>query len=141
MSTFDYSDLNAYLLVVVGLAKPRPDQVLLYDTISRRARAQDILTLREIQPICQKEDLVILQAEDTLDKAMKAFGSGIHRVLITKGGNVIGILSQLRIAEFFWREAANFPVIDRLFGAMLRDLGIGAQQIIAQLPLLGRRYR
>jgi len=131
-TTFDYSDLNAYLLVVIGLAKPGPDQVSLYDTISKRARAQEKVTLREIQPICRKEELVVLRAKDTLDKAIEAFGSGIHRILIANDfGEVIGLLSQLRLAEFFWHEAVNFPVIDRMFGSMLRDLGIGAQQIIA----------
>ncbi|EGS19431.1 uncharacterized protein CTHT_0048910 [Thermochaetoides thermophila DSM 1495] len=131
-TTFDYSDLNAYLLVVIGLAKPGPNQVALYDTISKRARAQEKVTLREIQPICQKEELVVLRAKDTLDKAIEAFGSGIHRILIANDtGEVVGLLSQLRLAEFFWHEAVNFPVIDRLFGSMLRDLGIGAQQVIA----------
>lgn len=75
---------------------------------------------------------MVLSAESTLDVAMEAFGSGIHRILITNQAHeVVGILSQLRLLEFFWNEAVNFPTIDRLYGSLLRDLGIGTHQIIA----------
>ncbi|CAP49289.1 uncharacterized protein PODANS_5_6150 [Podospora anserina S mat+] len=132
ISTFDYSDLNAYLLVVVGLAKPEEEQIELYDHIAKSAQAQTPVALREIQPILKKSELVALPAEATLDAAVEAFGSGIHRLLITNSaGEVIGILSQLRLLEFFWKEAVNFPVIDRLYGSVLRDLQIGSTQIIA----------
>ncbi|KAK3384806.1 hypothetical protein B0H63DRAFT_171385 [Podospora didyma] len=132
ISTFDHNDLNAYLLVVVGLAKPDEEHVQLYDEIAKKAQAQTAITLLEIQRICRKEELVTLSAESTLDKAMEAFGSGIHRLLVTnQAGEVAGVLSQLRLLEFFWNEAVNFPVIDRLYGSLLRDLQIGTQQIIA----------
>ncbi|KAK0713786.1 hypothetical protein B0T26DRAFT_371233 [Lasiosphaeria miniovina] len=132
VSTFDHNDLNAYLLVVLGLAKPDEEHVELYDGISKKAQSQTAIALREIQSICRKEQLVALPAELTLDKAMEAFGSGIHRLLLTnQASEVVGILSQLRLLEFFWNEAVNFPVIDRLYGSVLRDLQIGTQQIIA----------
>ncbi|KAK0724821.1 hypothetical protein B0H67DRAFT_116251 [Lasiosphaeris hirsuta] len=132
ISTFDYSDLNAYLLVVVGLAKPDEDNLELYGQISAKAQVQEAISLREIRELSRKEQLVALPSESTLDKAMEAFGSGIHRLLITnQTGEVTGILSQLRLLEFFWQEAVNFPVIDRLYGSLLRDLQVGTQQIIA----------
>ncbi|KAK3984938.1 hypothetical protein QBC44DRAFT_166410 [Cladorrhinum sp. PSN332] len=132
ISTFDYTDLNAYLLVVVGLAKPDEENIELYAGISERAQAQKPILLREIQSLSRKEQLVVLPAESTLDRAMEAFGSGVHRILITNQANeVIGILSQLRLLEFFWNEAVNFPVIDRLYGCLLRDLQVGTNKIIA----------
>ncbi|KAK4161662.1 hypothetical protein QBC43DRAFT_323385 [Cladorrhinum sp. PSN259] len=132
ISTFDYTDLNAYLLVVVGLAKADEESIELYADISQRAQAQKPIMLQEIQSLSRKEQLVALPAESTLDKAMEAFGSGVHRILITNQANeVVGILSQLRLMEFFWNEAVNFPVIDRLYGSVLRDLGVGTHQIIA----------
>lgn len=118
--------------MVVGLAKPEEEQIELYDHIVKSAQAQTPVALREIQPILKKNELVALPAEATLDVAVEAFGSGIHRLLITNSaGEVIGILSQLRLLEFFWKEAVNFPVIDRLYGSVLRDLQIGSTQIIA----------
>lgn len=132
LTTFDYSDLNAYLLVVVGLANPDEENIALYDQIAKKAQAQEDIPLRDIQPLSRKEDLVTLPADEYLDKAMEAFGSGIHRVLITSAtGEVIGILSQLRLVEFFWNEAVNFPIIERLYGSLLRDLQIGTHQTIA----------
>lgn len=75
---------------------------------------------------------MVLSADSTLDRAMEAFGSGIHRLLVTdQAGDVTGILNQLRLLEFFWNEGVNFPIIDRLYGSLLRDLQIGTQQIIA----------
>ncbi len=132
ISTFDTSDLNAYLLVVVGLAKPDEEHVAQYDEIAKKAQSQTPILLREIQTLSKKEELVVLPADSTLDRAIEAFGSGIHRLLVTNpAGEVTGVLNQLRLLEFFWNEAVNFPVIDRLYGSLLRDLQIGTQQIIA----------
>jgi CBS domain-containing protein len=132
ISTFDYSDLNAYLLVVVGLAKPDEEHVELYANISKKAQAQEAIPLREIQQLSRKEPLCTLPADATLDRAMEAFGSGIHRItILSQTGEVVGVLSQLRLVEFFWHEAGNFPAIERLYGCLLRDLQIGTHQIIA----------
>lgn len=132
VTTFDYSDLNAYLLVVVGLAQPDEEHVELYAEVSKKAQSQEDIPLREIQSLSRKEELVTLPADATLDKAMEAFGSGIHRILIVDpAGQVVGVLSQLRLIEFFWNEAVNFPAIERLYQCLLRDLQIGTHQIIA----------
>ncbi len=132
ISTFDYNDLNSYLLVVVGLAKPDEEHVDLYREIAKKAQAQQAISLREIQELCRKEELVSLSADSTLDKAIETFGSGIHRILVTDPNKeVLGVLSQLRLIEFFWDEGANFPIIERLYGSLLRDLNIGSHKIIA----------
>jgi hypothetical protein len=133
VSTFDYNDLNAYLLIVVGLAKPDDaEQVALYSSLAQKAQDRVPITLREIQPIFRKEDLVVLPAEVTLDRTVETLGSGVHRILVTnQASEVVGVVSQLRLLEFFWHEGVNFPAIDRLYGAVLRDLHIGSQQIVA----------
>ena len=132
VSTLDYNDLNAYLLVVVGLATPAEDQVSLYDTISRKAREGVSIPLRDIQLFCRKESLITLPFDESPTKAIEVFGSGIHKVLITNPeGDVVGVLTQLRLVEFFWNEGVNFPTIDRLYPMILRDLGIGGQHIVA----------
>ena len=132
VSTFDYRDLNTYLLVVVGLAKPDEEHLELCNQIVQKVQAQTAISLKEIQPLLRKEELVVLPADSALVGAMEVFGSGIHRLLATNQvGEVIGVLNQLQLIEFFWNEAVNFPVIDRLYGSLLRDLQIGTQQIIA----------
>ncbi len=132
VSTFDYNDLNAYILVVVGLGHPPDDLVALYDDIARRAQARDSIPLRDIQPICRKETLVTLQGDEDLARAIEIFGSGIHRILVTNfHAEVVGILSQITLMEFFWNEGVNFRAIDDLYPKLMKDLGIGTQQIIA----------
>ncbi|KAI6363996.1 cell separation during budding [Pyricularia grisea] len=133
VSTFDYNDLNAYILVVVGLAHPEDDeQVALYDEIARKARDRVAIPLRDIQPICRKEVLVTFPADEPLARGVEVLGSGIHRVVVTTGdGGVIGVLSQLKVLGFFWEEGVSFPEIDRLYPVPLRDLKLGTHQIIA----------
>ncbi|KAK7416967.1 cell separation during budding [Neonectria punicea] len=132
VSTFDYTDLNAYLLVVVGLAKPDEDQVEMFNSILSKAQQGAEISLRHVQPLFRKESLVSLPETDDLAKGIQVLGSGIHRLLVTaQGGEAVGIASQLRIVEFFWNEGVNFPSIDRLYPVILRDLGIGTKDIIS----------
>jgi len=132
VSFFDYNDLNAYLVAVVGLAKPDEEHVKLYDSIAKRAQDRVAIPLRDIQPICRHEQLVSLPPDEFLPGAIEVFGSGIHRLLVTtQEGETVGVLSQLKLLEFFWNEGINFPLIDVLYPTMLKDLQIGSQQIIA----------
>lgn len=132
VSFFDYNDLNAYLVAVVGLAKPDEEHVQLYDSLAKRAQDRVAIPIRDIQPICRHEQLVSLPPDEFLPGAIEVFGSGIHRLLVTtQEGETIGVLSQLKLLEFFWNEGVNFPLIDVLYPTLLKDLQIGSQQIIA----------
>jgi len=132
VSTFDYTDLNAYLLVVVGLAHPSEETRAHYEEIATKAREGSSIPLKDIQMFCRNESLVMLPAGEHLTKAIEVFGSGIHRLLVTnEAGHVVGILSQLRLIEFFWAEGANYPSIEKLYPVQIRDLGIGSQHILA----------
>ncbi|OAA49496.1 CBS domain containing protein [Metarhizium rileyi] len=132
LATFDYSDLNAYLLVVVGLSTPEPHQIELYNDIMWNAREGKDITIRQIQPLCRQEPLIKVPSNGNLAQAIEILGGGIHRILVTNTlGNILGIMSQLLMVDFFWNEGVNFPTVDRLYPILLRDLGIGVQQIIS----------
>ncbi|TQV98344.1 Cystathionine beta-synthase, core [Cordyceps javanica] len=131
-SIFDFSDLNAYLLLVVGLAKPAEHQIVLFNDIITKAQQNERIALRTLQPMFCKEATVQLDAGSSLAQAIEILGSGIHRIIITDLSNhVIGVMSQLRVVDFFWNEGVNFPTIERLYPVMLRDLGIGTQKTIS----------
>ncbi|CAM1503767.1 Fc.00g013580.m01.CDS01 [Cosmosporella sp. VM-42] len=131
ISTFDFTDLNVYLLLVVGLTKPEEDQVDLFNHILAKVQGGAI-PLRDVHPLFRKESLVSLPGTERLAQAIQVLGSGIHRLLVTApNGDVIGIASQLRLVEFFWNEGVNFPSIDRLYPVILRDLGIGTKEIFS----------
>ena len=132
VSTFDFKDLNAYLLVVVGLAKPEENQIEASNTVVTKAQKGEPITLREIQPLCRKEALVALPSTSKLSQAMEVLGSGVHRLLVTnESGEAAGIMSQLRMVEFFWNEGVNFASIDQLYPIILRDLNIGTKDAIS----------
>ncbi|CAK7266262.1 cell separation during budding [Sporothrix epigloea] len=133
ISTFDYSDLNAYLLIVIGMANPEPDQVAACQSIASRAQDRIAIPVRDVLPVCHKEPLAMLSCEDDLLRAIEAFGSGARRVVVTKfnSAEVVGVLSQLHLIQFFWNEAVNLPQIDPLYTATLRDLELGSKEIIA----------
>jgi CBS domain-containing protein len=132
-NTFDYSDLNAYLLIVLGLANPSEEQVEPFSEIAKKAREGTVIPLKDVVDIEKKEPIVFLSEREGLAKAIEIFGSGVHRLIITaeETGKVIGILSQLKVVRFLWDNGRSFPVIDQLYPIILRDLNIGSQQIIA----------
>ncbi|KAG9251677.1 uncharacterized protein F5Z01DRAFT_662630 [Emericellopsis atlantica] len=132
VSTFDFKDLNAYLLVVVGLAKPEEDQIEASNNVAEKAQKGESITLREIQPLCRKEALVTLPSLSNLAQAMEVLGSGVHRLLVTnEAEEAVGIMSQLRLVEFFWNEGVNFASIDQLYPLSLKDLSIGTKDTIS----------
>ncbi|TVY92394.1 Protein sds23 [Lachnellula willkommii] len=132
VGTFDYSDLNAYLLAVVGLASPEESQLESYDSIAKRARERKPIPLRETSTLGKPEPLITLSASDDLAKAMEHFGSGVHRILVCKDGTteVVGVLSQLRLVKFMSENASSFAAIDALNPMLLKDLAIGAPSTI-----------
>ncbi|CAK7208766.1 cell separation during budding [Sporothrix curviconia] len=133
VSTFDYSDLNAYLLIVIGMASPEPEQVAACQSIAQRAQDRVAIPVRDVLPVCHKEPLAMLSYNDDLLRVIEVFGSGARRVVVTNANatEVVGVLSQLHLIQFFWNEAVNFPQIDRLYAASLRDLQLGSKEIIA----------
>ena len=131
--TFDYNDLNAYLLVVVGLAHPDDHQVELYSSLAKKGREGSEIPLRDIQDLAKKAPLVTLSEKEDLSKAVEIFGSGVHRILVCKHGTeeVVGILSQLKLVQFLWDNGKSFPSIDQLYPMILRDLDIGTLHTIS----------
>jgi hypothetical protein len=131
--TFDYNDLNAYLLVVLGLANPSEDQVETYTEIAKKAREGSPLSLKDIGFLANKAPLVTLSESQDLSKAIEIFAGGVHRILIVKEGtnHVIGILSQFTLVKFLWDNGSSFPIIDQLYPMILRDLNVGTHQTIA----------
>jgi hypothetical protein len=131
--TFDYNDLNAYLLVVLGLANPSEDQVEAYTEIAKKAREGTKIPLKDTSSLAKKVPLVTLSESQDLSKAIEIFASGVHRILIVKEGtnHVIGILSQFTLVKFLWDNGSSFPIIDQLYPVILRDLNVGTHQTIA----------
>lgn len=133
VGTFDYSDLNSYLLLVVGLAHPDEGDVKSFDELAKKGREGKPIPLKDVKDLGKKEPLITLPASADLTKAMEVFGSGVHRVLVVKEGttHVVGILTQLRLLQFFWDNRQSFPVVDQLYPLLIKELNLGTQSVIA----------
>lgn len=130
ISTFDYTDLNSYLLLVLGLSQPDEKAKLLRE----KARSGDILPLSEVNDhLGAKELPAFLPHTADLTRAMEVLGGGSHRLIICKEGTseVVGILSQLRLVRFFWENHQNFSATERLYARGLRELDLGGKEVVA----------
>lgn len=132
IGTFDYADLNAYLLLVVGLAQPDEEHIEDFRELARKARSGAEVLLKDIKDLGRKDPLVKLSPSANLIQAIETFGGGIHRVVVVEEhtDEVVGILSQSRLVKFLWENGRSFPVIDQLYPQHLRDLKIGSQLVV-----------
>lgn len=133
IGTFDYSDLNAYLLLVVGLARPDEGQIARFNELAQIGREGKEIPMKDVKDVGRKEPLVFLPREAPLTQAVEIFGSGIHRIVVVEEDtkHVVGILTQLRLVEFFWENRAYFSPIEPLFHNTIRDLDLGNHQVFA----------
>jgi CBS domain-containing protein len=133
IGTYDYDDLNAYLLLVIGLANPPQDVAGSFNELTKKGQEGKPIPLKDVKNLGKKEPLVTLPKTAKIPQAMEVFGGGVHRILIVEENtdNVIGILTQLRLVEFFWENRTNFPVVDQLYPQLIKDLNIGSRSVIA----------
>lgn len=133
VSTFDYTDLNTYLLLVVGLAQPDPEDVEYFQQLATRAREGHKIPLKDVKAIGRKIPLVTIPQSASLVTTVETFGGGVHWVVVVKDNSseVVGIFSQFRLVKFLWENGRSFPVIDELYPQYLRDLRIGSQNVIS----------
>lgn len=130
IGTFDFSDLNAYLLLVLGMSQPDAEAA----KIAERARAGETIPLRDVlDHLGAREAPVALTHTANLAQAMVVLGSGNHRVIITKEGTTeaVGVLSQLRLVRFFWENHKNFAATEQLYALTLKELEFGTKEVLA----------
>ena len=141
IATFDFRDLNQYLLFATGQLTPPPELLQFYQSLATKAQAGQKIPLKDAKSLGNQETFVTLPHTAQLTTAVETFGGGTHRIIITKDDGVVGVLSQLRLVKFLWENARCFPVIDQLYGKEIQDLGIGSQHLISikYVPLPFRR--
>jgi CBS domain-containing protein len=130
LRTFDYSDLNAYLLLVLGLSQP-DDQAA---DIAERTRRGDAIPLKDVTDhLGPREDPVFIPSTANVTAVMEILGTGHHRIIVNKEGTseALGVLTQLRLVRFFWDNHQNFSATEKLYAMTLKDLGVGAKEVIA----------
>lgn len=130
IGTFDYSDLNAYLLLVLGLSAPDGSA----HELAERARSGDAIPLADLLDHLGARELpAFLPHTADLTQAMEVLGGGSHRLIICKEGTqeVVGVLSQLRLVRFFWENHQVFSATEALYSRSLRELRLGDKEVMS----------
>lgn len=119
--TFDYNDLNSYLLVVLNRVQVN-DRKIQQDCQNGKP-----VPVGEIVKLTPKNPFYKLAETENLSTVMGILGSGVHRVAITNEGmsQIKGVLSQRRLIKYLWDNARSFPSLEPLFNTSLQELKIG----------------
>lgn len=139
--TFDYSDLNTYLLLVLHKIDIDQSELELDPHFHlEKSPAQLITDIKQgkqvpVKFVCQltnKNPFIKLNEKmDTLLMVVEILGSGVHRVAIVSNENKItGILSQRRLIRYLWDNARRFSSLDKLWQTPIDELGIGSSNVI-----------
>lgn len=135
VATFDYSDLNSYLLLAAGLTYPDEAHRASYEELAKKAHDGVPIPLRDVKKCgMEKEPLINLPTSASVLSAVEIFGGGVHRVVVVNESNpqeVVGFFSQFRLVKFLWENGRSFPVIEELYPKALRDLVIGSHEVIS----------
>ncbi|KAL6453269.1 SDS24 Protein SDS23 [Candida maltosa Xu316] len=143
--TFDYSDLNTYLLLIMNKIninelnlddievpnKPNPTLKEKYDLVIQsisKAKKGEEVPVDFIIKLHPKNPFIKFNESDTLFSVMETLGNGVHRIAITneQGSKITGILSQRRLIKYMWENARRFPSLDFYLTSTLQDLKIGS---------------
>ncbi|KAJ5551330.1 Major facilitator superfamily domain general substrate transporter [Penicillium sp. DV-2018c] len=135
IGTFDYADLNSYLLLAAGLTTPDEAHRESYEELAKKAHSGVPIPLRDVKKFGrEKEPLIKLPTSANVLNAVEIFGGGVHRVVVVNESNdkeVVGIFSQFRLVKFLWENGRSFPVIEELYPKALRELAIGSHEVIS----------
>lgn len=135
VATFDYADLNTYLLMAAGLTFPPEQHRASYDELAKKACEGVKVPLKDVKGLSMEtEPLVTLPASANVLTAVEMFGGGVHRVIVTKESNdqeAIGIFSQFRLVKFLWENGRSFPAIEELYPQTLHNLRLGSHNVIS----------
>lgn len=119
--TFDYNDLNSYLLLVLNKIQVNNRQV------QQDCQNGKSVPVGEIVKLTPKNPFYKLAETENLSTVMGILGSGVHRVAITdvEMTQIKGVLSQRRLIKYLWDNARSFSSLEPLLNSSLQDLKIG----------------
>lgn len=133
VATFDYADLNSYLLLAAGLTSPDEEHRASYEELANKAQNGVPIPLRDVKKFgMEKEPLINLPASANVMTAVEVFGGGVHRVVVVDHDDkVVGIFSQFRLVKFLWENGRSFPLIEELHPQVISDLRLGSTNVIS----------
>lgn len=158
--TFDYSDLNTYLLLIMNkvdyselnveeIGEPTNTLQEKHEIITQavnKAKKGEEVPVEFIIKLHPKNPFIKFAENDTLFSVMETLGNGVHRVAITneESTKITGILSQRRLIKYMWDNARRFPLLEFYLSSTIQDLKIGSSKPITiydDQPVLEALYK
>lgn len=143
--TFDYTDVNGYLLLMMNKFLPTESSIKsMIDTgsvqseqevgefITRAKNGQSVPVLF-VSQLAAKNPFLRFAESNTLANIVQVLGSGVHRIAITANDDdkhIVGILSQRRLMKYIWENGRRFKGLETLFQTSLADLKIGSKKLV-----------
>ncbi|EGV66491.1 hypothetical protein CANTEDRAFT_112206 [Yamadazyma tenuis ATCC 10573] len=136
--TFDYSDLNTYILMIMnkiryqdltvgGAGSDTDITAEVFDSYVEKGKKGEEVPVTFIIALHPKNPFVKINENDSLVSVMEILGNGVHRVaLVNNIGHIVGILSQRRLIRFIWDNARRFSNLEYYFNQSIEDLKIGS---------------
>ena len=120
--TFDYADLTAFLLMVLGVTDPsHPSTVsnASFQDLVKKAREGDHnIPVKLVGDMGIKDPFITLPETETLARVVEIMASGVHRVAVTRENitrNVVGVLSQRKVVKYFWDNVRSFTDLEPFY--------------------------
>lgn len=140
--TFDYTDLNAYLLLVLDKLHVNEQSFALnpyyknpeeIKTLIGKAKKGEQVPVKFVIQLAPKNPFYKLPETETLSSVVEILGTGVHRIAIFNEAStkITGVLSQRRLIKYLWDNARRFPSLEPLFQSSLADLNIGNPNVIS----------
>lgn len=131
--TFDYSDLNTYILMIMNkinikdLNVDDQDLIDVFDEYVEKGKKGEAVPVDFIIRLHPKNPFIKINEDDHLVTVMEILGNGVHRVALTdNSGKIVGVLSQRRLVKFIWENARRFSNLEYYFNQSIEDLKIGS---------------
>ena len=134
--TFDYSDLIAYLLLVLGKIEPVDQTQETLDIIANARSGKPVPVTFAAEKLGVKNQFHTLRSNATILDAVYILSNGVHRIAITDPSNdneVIGVLSQRRLIRYIWENGRLFKSLEPLFHQSLQELGLASNKNIMSI--------
>ncbi|CCF55908.1 hypothetical protein KAFR_0A04730 [Kazachstania africana CBS 2517] len=124
VSSFDYNDLNSYLLLALNKIE-----------IPNFKELENPIKVGELIKLTPKNPFYKLSELENLSNVINILGSGVHRIAITNKEmtQITGILSQRRLVKYLWDNARSFKDLEPLFNSSLKDLNIGSMNNFSKI--------
>lgn len=130
--TFDYTDLNAYLLLVLNKLKTEDLKNVDYSPkdqipiLIKNAQRGNQVPVKFVIKLTNKNPFIKLSESDTLSTVVEILGTGVHRIAIINNNKLTGVLSQRRLVKYLWDNARRFPSMEPLLSSSINSLHIGS---------------